>query len=172
MKKERKKGEVSPSTEKGLTTREESISRGVDSLFDDFRRSVDNLMAPFLPFGRSLYGPLERVPIRYPLCDVIDKGDEYLVRFELPGFNKDNINVELNKKQLELSAQIEQQEEKEESNYIHRERSYSRIQRTVAFPEEVDPEKVEGTMRDGILELKITKKEPKLDEKMRKIELK
>jgi HSP20 family protein len=63
--------------------------------------------------------------------------------------------------------------EEDESNegYLHRERTYSQAQRVINFPEEVDPDKVEATMADGILELKIMKKEPAPEERMRKIQL-
>ena len=65
-------------------------------------------------------------------------------------------------------------EEKEDKrkNYLHRERAYSSIQRFIAFPEEVEPSKVDGSMKEGVLELKVPKKEPKPEEKPRKVELK
>ncbi|MEM2969105.1 MAG: Hsp20 family protein, partial [Candidatus Bathyarchaeia archaeon] len=68
----------------------------------------------------------------------------------------------------------ERKEEKEEKrrNYIHRERAYSSIQRYIAFPEEVIPAKAEGSMKDGVLELKVPKKEPKAAETPHKVELK
>jgi HSP20 family molecular chaperone IbpA len=46
------------------------------------------------------------------------------------------------------------------------------MQRFIAFPEEVDPTKVDGSLKEGVLELKVPKKEPKPEEKPRKVDLK
>jgi HSP20 family protein len=170
--KEKQKGELAPKSEKGLVNREESLTRSMDSIFNDFRRSFDNILAPFMPFGRSLYDSLEGLPTRYPLCDIVDKGNEYIINVELPGLNKNDVDIQLNKDTLILTAEKKNTEEINEDNYIHRERSYSQIQRVINFPEEVNPENVDGSMEDGIMVLKVAKKEPKPEEKMRKINLK
>jgi HSP20 family protein len=166
-----KKGEITPSSEDRYPSRDQTLSRGFDSIFDDFRRSFDNLMAPFMPMRRSLTSP-GTYPTRYPLCDLVDEGDTYLVRAELPGIKKDNVDIELNKDTLRLNAELQEEREESEGDYLHRERTYSRVSRTIRFPEEVDPDKVQGEMEDGILRLTINKKEPKPEEKMRKVELK
>jgi HSP20 family protein len=62
--------------------------------------------------------------------------------------------------------------EDKEKNYLRRERGYFSFEWAVSFPEEVSAGKAEGSMKDGILELKISKKEPKPEAKPRKIELK
>jgi HSP20 family molecular chaperone IbpA len=49
-------------------------------------------------------------------------------------------------------------------------RAYSAFERSVSFPEEVDPANVEGTMKEGVPELKVSKKEPRPETKARKIE--
>jgi HSP20 family protein len=62
--------------------------------------------------------------------------------------------------------------EDKKKNYLHRERAYSSFERAVSFPEEIDPAKAEGKMDNGVLELKIPKKEPRPEAKPRKLELK
>ena len=165
------KGEITPYNERRIVNRNDTLSRGFDSIFDDFRRSFDSLMAPFMPMRTSL-ASTGRLPTRYPLCDLIDQGDEFVVRAELPGLKKDQIDVQLNKDTLVLQAEVNEENEDSNENYLHRERTYSRISRTIRFPEEVDPTKVEGKMEDGVLKLTIPKKEPKPEEKLRKVELK
>lgn len=165
-----KKGEITPSTEERYPSRNQALSRGFDSIFDDFRRSFDNLMAPFMP-ARTGLPSTGRYPTRYPLCDLVDQGENYVVRAELPGIKRDMVDVELNKDTLRMSAEIEEQDEVSEGDYLHRERTYSSISRTIRFPEEVNPDKVEANMEDGVLTLTIGKKEPKPEEKMRKVKL-
>ena len=151
--------------------REPELFIGFDTIFDEFRRSFDDLMTPFLPM-RTYLPRTFGIPIRAPLVDVIDEDNQYVIKTELPGFNKNDVDIELNKDTMVLKAEKKSEEEEKSKNYLHRERFYTSCERTVNFPEEVDPSKVEGTMDNGVLELKIPKKEPKPEEKMRKVQLK
>ncbi len=151
--------------------RETILSRGMDRIFDDFRRSFDDMMAPFLPL--RTWWPTERVwPVRAALCDLVDKGDKYVLKAEMPGFAKEDVSLEVNKDTLTFSAEKRAEEEEKGEDFLHRERTYSASQRTINFPEEIDPSKVEASMNDGILEVVAPKQEPKPEEKMRKIKLK
>ena len=160
----------SPSKEERQLTKGNEWTSGIDSLFDDFRKSFDSYMSPFVPM-RSFLPRTRGFPIRAPLVDFMDKGDHFLLRAELPGFNKDMVNVELNKDTLVLSAEMKREEDESNQGYLHRERTYSQAQRVINFPEEVNPDEVEANMADSILELKIMKKEPAPEERMRKIQL-
>jgi HSP20 family protein len=148
-----------------------SVAGNVERMFEDFRRSFDNIMTPFFAPASLLSlptAPLEQIvgslPIRYPVVDVIDDGDNYKVRAELPGFSKENVHVNVGEDVLELKAEVKsesQQKGKANRKYLSRESAYSSFQRAIQFPEHVVPSKVDGTMKDGILELTIPKKEPK-----------
>lgn len=173
MSKERveNKSEITPYNERHVVNRNDNLSRGFDSIFDDFRRSFDGLLAPFLPMRTSFTTP-GRFPTRYPLCDLVDQGDNYVVKAELPGLTKDMIDIQLNKDLLVIHAEMEEKKEDDDGQYLHRERTYSSINRSIRFPEEVDPSQVKGEMENGVLNLTIPKKEPNPEEKMRKVELK
>jgi len=151
--------------------REASLSRGFDSIFDDFRKSFDDLMSPFLPMRTWLPTTPESWPSRAALVDLADEGDKFLVRAELPGFEKTDIEIMTNKDTLTFKAEKKSHLEEKDKNYLHRERTYSSSKRTINFPEEVDPAKVVAKMKNGVLEIVAPKKEPKPDEKLRKIEL-
>ena len=164
-----------PAKEKGKIEvrpqKETTIARGIDRMFDDFRRSFDDMMATFLP--SRIWWPTDRIfPVRAALCDLVDKGDNYVLRAELPGFTKEDVRIEVNKDTLTFSAEKGVEEEEEGEDYLHRERTYSASQRTINFPDEVDPSKVEASMNNGILEVKAPKKALKPEDKMRKIKLK
>jgi HSP20 family protein len=152
--------------------KETELARGFDTMFDEFRRSFDDLMAPFLPMRTHLPRSFGTLPIRTPLVDLIDEGNQYVIKTELPGFEKEDVDIELNKDILVLKAEKKSEEEKKSPNYLHRERAYTSCHRTVNFPEEVDPSKVEGIMENSVLELKIPKREPKPEEIMTKVQLK
>ena len=171
---EKKSTDVIPITPgSSLTTwrRPSLFERDIDSIFDDFRRSFDSMMRPYLPFETQLQ-EMGTLPVRYAPLDFIDEGDHYSIHAELPGFTKENVEVNINNDGMSIRAKKETEKEDKKKNYLHRERAYSSFERSVSFPEEVDPAKAEGKMNSGVLELKIPKKEPKPETKTRKIELK
>ncbi|GAB4317181.1 MAG: Hsp20/alpha crystallin family protein [Methanobacteriaceae archaeon] len=145
---------------------------GFDSIFEDFRKSLDNLMAPFLPMRTYFPKSLTSLPTRAPLVDLIEEDDQYIVRAELPGYDKEDVNIELNKDLLIINAEKKREKEEKSENYLHRERAYASCQRTINFPKEVDPSKVDGKMKNGVLELKIHMREPKPEERMVKVKIK
>lgn len=169
----KRKTNVTPTTPRtSLAKKQEhtELARGIDDILNEFRRSFDDLMRPFFPLTEIDQWTMP--PTRYAQVDLVDNGDSYTVTAELPGFNKDQVDVQVNKDGLSIKATCEEQKEEKQKNYLHRERAYSSMQRYVAFPEEAIPTKVEGTMKDGILELKVPKKEPKPEEKTHKVEIK
>ncbi len=168
-----KKATVSPATPGTSIAKrreQEGLARGIDDMFGEFRRSFDDLMQPFFPLA-EIEQDL-RLPTRYAQVDLTDNGDSFTVSAELPGFTKDQVDVQINKDGVAIRAECKEEKESKRKNYLHRERAYSSLQRFVAFPEEVDPSKAEGSMKEGVLELTVPKKEPKPEEKPRKVSLK
>lgn len=171
---ERKKTDIVPITPGSplMAGRSPSLlERDFDSVFDEFRRSFDSMMRPYFPLETRMQEP-GMFPVRYAPLDFIDEGDHYLIHVDLPGFTKDNVDVQIHRDGLTVKAKKEMEKEDKKKNYLHRERAYSSFERSISFPEEVDPAKAGGTMKEGILELKVPKKEPKPEMKPRKIELK
>jgi HSP20 family protein len=169
--KQKRKTTVSPAnpgTSIAKRREQEGIERGIDDMFNEFRRSFDDLIQPFFPIAEINQLSL---PTRYAQVDLIDNGEFFTVNAELPGFTKDQVDVQINKEGVAIRAECKEQKEDKRKNYLHRERAYSSLQRFIAFPEEVDPSKVEGSMKEGVLELKVPKKEPKPEEKPRKVDL-
>lgn len=147
------------------------LEHDFDSIFDDFRRSFDLMMRPYYPMEMRMQ-EMGMMPVRSAPLDVIDEGDHYQVHAELPGFVKEDVDVQITSDGLSIRAMKKTEKEDKKKNYLHRERTYSAFERSIAFPEEVDPAKAEGKMKEGILELKVPKKEPRPDMKPRKLDLK
>ena len=146
-------------------------SGGLASIFDNFMRPFDEFIEPFFPTSmRSFLSDLNR---REPSFDIQDRGDKFIVTAELPGFAKDDVEVRVNSKSVELTAEKKTNDERKERNGTQKQRSYSYFHRYLTLPEGVMTEKVEGTMKNGVLELKLPKKEGrKLEEKARRVDLK
>ncbi|HBT20900.1 MAG TPA: hypothetical protein DEA47_06030 [Peptococcaceae bacterium] len=100
--------------------------------------------------------PIESRGIR---ADVKDLGSELLVEAELPGFEKDEIEITLRDNYLTIQAERKEELNEEKEGFIRRERSYGKLQRTIALPYEIDADKVEAKYQNGILKIKLPKVE-------------
>ncbi|MFC6863116.1 Hsp20/alpha crystallin family protein [Halomicroarcula sp. GCM10025817] len=100
-------------------------------------------------FGTGLAG----VP-----TDVVDEGEAFVVHADLPGFSKDDIEVQLaDERQLTVSATASEDHESREGTYVQRERSRQSASRTVVLPEPVDESATSATYEDGVLTVRLTK---------------
>ena len=83
---------------------------------------------------------------------------EFFVEFELPGIDREALEILVTGKELTLKGKREQPE-MEQANWLRKERSYGEFERTLELPEEVDADKVEATYVDGVLRIKLPKRE-------------
>ena len=95
--------------------------------------------------------------------DMIDTGKEYKISAEMPGVNKKDIEVNVTENQISICGETKTETKEDEEGWIRRERSYSTICRSMQFQEEVNPDKADATLKDGILEITVLKKKPTID---------
>jgi HSP20 family protein len=128
-------------------------------------------LIPWDPF-RGFEWPVEyELPTRVPYVDVIDSGNEYVVKAELPGIKKENVEIEFGANELALSAKSDVETEEKGKNFLHRERAFSTFHRHIGFGESIDTEKVSANMSEGILEIKLPKLGPRPEKKTKRITL-
>ena len=141
---------------------------GLASIFEDLFRPFDEFFKPFLQGTNSPMSELRSS--RQPILDVQDRGDHYSVTAELPGFTKDEVEVKVDPEGIELRAEKTEKQGKEDS------RSYQRSTRSyyqyVTLPEEVVSGKIDGTMKNGILQLKLPKRASRPKDDARRVDLK
>lgn len=94
-----------------------------------------------------------------PSVDVRESGDEFVVTAELPGLEKDQVNVEYKDGILTLRGERKQEREEKEESYHRMERSYGAFHRSFTLPGTIDEEKVSAKMKNGVLEIRLPKKE-------------
>ncbi len=132
--------------------------------FEDMERWFDDMftrrwMRPFrwgFPEFSEIPSPFEG---RHPKVDVIDRENEILVRAELPGVSKEDLDVSMAENSLTIRATTGYEKKEEEGEYYRREMSRGEFQRTLAIPDNINEEAIEATFKDGILELKLPKAE-------------
>jgi len=115
------------------------------------RREFDRLIEDVLPTAA------EREEILAPPVDIYETDSELVVKAELPGVKREDIDVTIKENSIHIKA--ERKEEKEEkTENVHRvERFYGRIERIIPLPAEVKPEEAQAEYRDGVLEIRIPK---------------
>ena len=106
-----------------------------------------------------------------PLADLVDEGDKFIVRADIPGFSKENVNIEITDDSIELSGEVEKEEKTEKEKYRHYERSYSSFRRTLRFPTKVKPQEASASLKNGVLEIDVPKEKPTLKESKHKVKI-
>lgn len=124
---------------------------GLNSLFD---RMLEDF---FTPVGRREEN-LANLTWR-PTVDIYDEGDHVVLKAELPGVEKKDIEIDVDGRVLTLQGKRSSDNEVKEECYYRRERVFGTFQRSFNLHEEVDPEKIKAEFKDGILILEIPKPE-------------
>ena len=99
-------------------------------------------------------------------CDIYEKDGDYHIEMDVPGFNKNEIKIEANKDYLTITAEKsnEKSEDDEVKNYIHRERTYGKYQRSF-YLQDLDSEKIDAEFNNGVLKIIVPKKEEQENKK-------
>jgi len=94
--------------------------------------------------------------------DIKEKEDKYIIEMDLPGYEKENINLELKEGYLTVSAKVERETDSgEKEKYVHKERFYGECSRSFYVGEELTEEDISAEFKNGMLKINIPKKEAK-----------
>ena len=134
----------------------------LDELFR-MREEMDSLFENFFtesPKRSLLAGPDNSVAkMRKPLMDIYEEDNNYIVKADLPGYDKEDIKLNLKDGVLEIKAENKNEnelEDKKKGTYNF-ERSYSGYYRKITLPENTDEEKIDAEYKNGVLKLKLPK---------------
>lgn len=132
----------------------EAFDRVVDRFFENFpRMTLPNLL------GREPWWPMRELHLGMPVVDVYEEKDHVVVKAELPGMTRDDIEVTLTGSTLALKGEKKKEEEVKERDFYRCERSYGSFSRVITLPAEVKPEEVKATFNNGVLEVRLPKTE-------------
>lgn len=101
----------------------------------------------------------ELTEMRLPQVDVIDRDEEVVVRAELPGVDKKDLDVSMTDNTVTIKGTTQREEKEEKGDYYRHEIARGSFARTVTLPAEVDGERAKATFKDGLLELVLPKRE-------------
>ncbi|MGD8570580.1 MAG: Hsp20/alpha crystallin family protein [Gammaproteobacteria bacterium] len=142
------------------------VSRPMRALspFEEMDRIMESffprgLMRPFRmdwPSWGEMAAPLDA---RVPRVDVVDRDEDVLVRAELPGIKKDDLEVSVTENAVTIKGKTKHEEKDESGEYYRCEISRGAFTRTVGLPGYVDSNKTKAKFKDGVLELILPKVE-------------
>ena len=126
-----------------------------DRVFDNFRRDLEK---SFLSLPRLEMPSFPKIP--EATCDVIDEGNQFRVKMNVPGVTKKDVNLNVTENSLEISAERKEESEEKKKNYLRKERSQVSYYRTLPLPDKVVSSKVKAKLTDGVLEIMLPKVKP------------
>lgn len=128
-------------------------------------REFEDMFRHYSPFfGRSLRrmgaGGAEGADWR-PLADITETDKEYVIKAELPEVRKEDVKITLDNDLITISGERRHESEQKDENEIRVESFYGTFSRSFALPEGIDPEGIRAESKDGVLRVRIPKKEVK-----------
>ncbi len=124
--------------------------------FDDLRTEFEHgLRDPVRALGSDSVPAVRRASI-----NLSDNGREYLLTAELPGVSKEDVDIRVTPDRVELAAEAKRETEETDKDRTYRERVAQSFRRSLSLPEPIAAERAEAKLKDGILELRLPKKEP------------
>ena len=135
--------------------------------FEEIKRTqerLNQLFEDFMPMEEWGGGK-----VFTPAVDIKDEEDKLVVTTDLPGINKEDVEISIKEDMLEISAKSGKEKETEEEGYIRRERAYTRFYRAVRLPTSVKEEGGTAKIENGVLTIMLPKM--KLEEPVKKIQI-
>jgi HSP20 family protein len=113
------------------------------------------------------WSKLSKMELKAPKVDIVDRNDDILVRADVPGVKKENLDVSLTDNTITIKGSTSEEKKEEKGDYYRSETMKGEFSRTMSLPSDVDGEKASTSFKDGVLEIVV----PKV-EKARRIKVK
>jgi HSP20 family protein len=151
----KKKSALAPATSSDLW-------QAFDDTFARFRNDFEDILFPANWVESFSFMPETRVPV----VDLEDREKDYLLKAEMPGFKKEDIEIEVQDNLVVIAGEVGWKYDKKEHEYICKERACKSFYRVVDLPEEIKANEVTANLSEGVLEVMLPKKAPKQKRKV------
>jgi HSP20 family protein len=128
-----------------------------DNTFSRFRHDFEDLLFPANWAKTFSFIP----EIRVPVIDLEDREKDYLLKAEMPGFKKENIEIEAQDNSVAITGTAGWKYDEKGKLYICKERACKTFYRKIDLPEEIKIHEVEADLTEGVLQITLPKKSPK-----------
>ena len=124
---------------------------------NEMNRLFNNLVDQPNPTGRDSATGRRWIPA----MDLVETGDHYVLRADLPGLSDEDVNVQVEDKMLTISGERKAEHDTQQDGYHRLERAFGAFSRSLTLPEGIDPDEVQAHFDRGVLEIQIPKPEQK-----------
>ncbi len=115
--------------------------------------TLSNMQREMENLSRAVFGDGHRGESLFVPVDVINRGNDMVVRAEIPGMDPDDIEVNVENGALTIKGERQHEDEQEGDTYYRVERRYGSFFRRIPLPQEVDEDRIEANYSDGVLEV-------------------
>jgi HSP20 family protein len=122
-----------------LLVKPEPFTREIDRVFDAFFGQTDQ--------GRRWVPPM----------DLVEADEHFILKADLPGLTEADVNIEVQDGTLTISGERKAEREQRERGWYRIERSFGSFNRSLTLPDGVDPDSIDASFSDGVLEIRIPK---------------
>ena len=135
------------------------IDKSIENLRRDMEKTFSSLPSIHLPkMGQTS-------------CDVIDEGNQFRVKLDVPGIKKNEVNLNVTSNSLEVSAEHKEESEEKKKNYLRKERSQVSYYRSLPLSEKILSDKVSAKLTDGVLDITLPKSKPTETQKKKSVSI-
>ncbi|MCV0411767.1 Hsp20/alpha crystallin family protein [Nitrosarchaeum sp.] len=124
----------------------------------DINKSIDNLRQEMEKAFLS-FPSISMPKMNHTSCDIIDEGNQFRVKMDTPGIQKNEIKLNVTENSIEVTGEHKEEEEKKK-NYLRKERHSMSYYQTIPLSEKIVPNKVKTKLTDGVLDIVLPKSKP------------
>lgn len=146
-----------------MARKKEEIARVEPSIlspFEEMERWFEEFFRrPFSFLPTFMRRPVLAEEQIFPSVDIYEEGNDLVVKAEVPGIRKEDIDVRITEDTITISGEKKKEEKVERKDYYRIERSYGSFSRSFALPQDLEVDKAKAKFENGVLEVRIPKSE-------------
>jgi HSP20 family protein len=127
----------------------------LDRMFDRMSRQFEDAARRWGEEDWGLFGAGGDLAV-----DMVDRDDEFVVTVDVPGFDRNEIDLRVADQTLWIEGEHREEAEEADETYLRRERRHEKMRRSIRLPAPVTPSEVTAKLRNGILTITVPKAEP------------
>jgi len=138
------------------------------SSWTEIEKSIDNLRRD-MEKTFSSFQTISMPKMSNTSCDVLDEGNQFRVKMDVPGIKKNEVNLNVTENSVEISAEHKAESEEKKKNYLRKERSHISYYRSLPLSEKIQTSNVSAKLTDGVLDIVLPKSKPTETQKKKSI---